>query len=213
MERFVFIAVLFLVMDGLCVAQSPKKAVTTGLCSAGLFSFPCPKGYEIRKAIGLDQPFVAFEPKHKFAVFAWSPRNGVKDEELIKEVLTQSFRLLFDLDYSELQTKSSDDFWNDEKWSRFEVSKFAKASLAKSRNLGLHYQYVVLSVKGKKVVAGYVYDAAPPRPAETWFQTWSGGGFGDASDGLQSLILAITKEKKPRSAPGGPPPPAKPKTN
>ena len=191
---------------GFVFFQAVGVPAQSGQCSVGDVSFACPKGYEIRNARGTSEPFLAFNPKHKFAVFGLASNGTGAGEELVKQALERSFKSLFNINYGELSTKKSDDFWSDEKWSKFEVSKFAKASLAKDANLGLHYQFILLKFKGNQIILGYVYDAAPPRPAETWYQTWSGGGFGDASSGLQDLILAITREKRPTSTPGGPPP-------
>jgi hypothetical protein len=213
MGRLIATALLLSVIGGAALAQArPGRA--PGGCRVGAFLFPCPKGYEIKSAVGSEQqPYIAYEPKHKFTVFAFTPKVLLPDEEVIKEALSRSFRFVFDVNYSDLECKKSDDFWDDnERWSRFEVSKFAKAAFIGDKNLGLHYQYILLKIRGKQVVAGYVYNAAPPHPAESWYQTWAGGGFGDASEGLQNLILAITKEKPPVVTPGGPPPAATSKT-
>lgn len=210
MQRILISALLFLGCFGTASAQSNPTTFAARLCIAGSFSFPCPAGYDIKNALGGVNPYLAIESQSRIAVFAFVPRKELSEDELIKEALTRSFQILFGTNYGELKTKDSKDFWGDDKWSEFEVSKFAKAAIDEKNNLAFHYQYAHLKIKDKHVIAGFVYDPATAQTPETWYKTWTGGGFGDASDALQELILSITKEKRSEFSPGGPPPVAAP---
>lgn len=202
-----FTLVLAILVCQLFVTAQTKAKVTAGTgCTVAIFTFKCPKGFAIKNSKAGSEPFMAFQPAKKIAVFAFSPEKKMKESEIIQFSLSKSFERFFGVNYDDLKVKDSKDFSEDDKWSRFESSKFAKVGFDEKRKLAFHFQYALLKFKNKEILAGFIYDPEPLDAAE-WFNDWLGGGFGDASDALQNLIVAITKEKRPEFSPGGPPPP------
>lgn len=216
MKRIAFLSFLFFAVSSTVGAQSSGEQVFAArLCAVSSFSFPCPAGYEIKNAIGSDAPYLAIETKNKITTFAYAPTTKLGEQELILESLSKVFAAS-EVSFDKLEKKNSSDFWGDDKWSKYEVSKFAQAALDGTNDKAYHFQYVHLVIEGKQILAGFIYD--PVRTGETataWFERWRGGGNGGATGALNSLILSITKEPR-RTVPGGPPPAAparKPNTN
>jgi hypothetical protein len=115
---------------------------------------------------------------------------------------------LYSTKLDDYRWKSSNDFNDDSKFSKYEVSKSALVGFNKNSGHVVHVQYARLFFKQKNVIAGFVYELKKGGTAEKAFNNWYGGGNGEASEGLQELITKITGEKKNTETPGGPPPPA-----
>jgi len=156
---------------------------------------------------------LAVEQKRQVLVFAFAPSQNLTESELVKETFVKVFLAVNRSDYLAFETKDSNDFWGDAKWSQYEMKKFAKAFLDSKKNRAFHTQYVHMNIKGNQVLAGFIYDPTVDETSEAWYSRWTGGGNGYATSALNSLISSLTKEG-PRTVPGGPPPPAKaaPKT-
>lgn len=207
---------LLLIVIGLSTAvfsQTKKPISKTGLpsatkssqCVSGGFSFVCPKDNKVINSGTDGQPFVAIDAKEKLGLFASELKEKAKDDSLIAKALDSAFQSLYSKKYSELEIRESPDFWGNDKYSRFEESKTAKAAFNSDRTEFLHIHWVIINFNGKRVLAGFANVIAKGDGAEEWFRSWMGGGSGGDEE-LQDLIISITKEKKPKLAPGGPPP-------
>jgi hypothetical protein len=157
--------------------------------------------------------FVAYSPAKKFGVFAFAPDRSESEQDLIDESLKSALQKLYSNRLEAYQWKDSSDFSDDSTWSKYEVSKSAKVGFNKNQRQTIHLQYVRLSYTQKDIIAGFIYELAKDSDAERTFNDWFGGGNGEASEGLQELIIKITGEKKNTETPGGPPPATMPKSN
>lgn len=189
---------------------SPQTKVKT--CHSNQISFPCPKGLQV-KSDTKTGVFVAYSPASKVGVFAFAPDKTLSESELSDEAMQAALQNLYSAKLAEYQWKASDDFYDDSKFSKYEVGKSALAGFNKNRGHVVHLQFVRLSFKQKDLIAGFIYEMENGVRAEELFNNWSGGGNGEASEALQELIVKITGEKKITETPGGPPPAAMPKNN
>lgn len=182
--------------------SAPAKGKT---CQTNQLSFPCPKGLQVKND-GKTGVFVAYSAADKFGVFAFAPDKTLSESDLSDEAMKAALLNIYSTKLEDYQWKASDDFYDDSKFSEYEVGKSALAGFNKTRGHVVHLQFVRLSFKRKDVIAGFVYELAGGIGAEKLFRDWSGGGSGPASNGLQELIVKITGEKKNTETPGGPPP-------
>ncbi len=178
-------------------------------CQIGSLNFTCPKNLQVKSVEDTKDLFIAIDSKNKIYVYAFSPDKQMSKKTLINESLEKVFKNIYSTDYKEYKIKDSDDFWGDSTWSKYEVSKFAKAGLNEKKQHALHFQYVQILFNKKQIVVGFVYEMATGSNARTEFNDWEGGGNGNATSNLQELIKSITGEKRKMLTPGGPPPPAK----
>ena len=117
----------------------------------------------------------------------------------------------FSRSHSTFEVKKSNDFWGSHKFSEYEVDRIAEVAFNAELKKALHYHVVSLDLGERKIIVGFVIEAASGDKSETWFKKWTGGGQMTATYGLQKLINSITGEsKKDHDAPGGPPPMAAP---
>ena len=197
-------------------AQVKKAKVSTltkeKICQSNRLSFPCPKDLQV-KSDGKTGVFVAYSAENKFGIFAFAPDKALSEKDLIDQSLQSALQSLYSTKSADYQWKASDDFYDDSKFSQYEVSKAAKVGFNKNRGHVVHLQYVRLSFKQKDIIAGFVYEMESDGDAEKEFNEWTGGGNSQASGSLQELVLKITGEKKTTETPGGPPPPGMAKNN
>lgn len=182
-------------------------------CHSNQLSFPCPKGLQVKSDGKINSVFVAYSSSGKFSVFAFAPDTTSAAQNSADESLMKALLNLYATKLEDYRWKDSDDFYDDSKFSEYEVRKSAKVGFNKNRRQTVHAQYVRLSYNRQDVIAGFIYELENGGRAEEVFNDWSGGGNGEASDGLQELIIKITGEKKSTETPGGPPPAAMPKNN
>lgn len=168
------LSVLACVAVGSAQTKAKSSAKSAG-CSVAGIAFKCPKGFEIKNSRDADAPFMAFQTAGRIAIFAFSPEEVMTEDEIIQFSLSKSFKRMFGSNFDELKVKDSNDFSDGDKWSKFEISKFAKVGLDEKRNTAFHFQYVRLKLKNKEVVAGFIYDSEASNAAD-WYSGWSGGG-------------------------------------
>jgi hypothetical protein len=197
-------------------AQVKKAKVSTRTkgktCQSNRLSFPCPKNLQV-KSDGKTGVFVAYSPAKKFGVFAFAPDKTLSEQDLADQALKSALQNLYSTKLADYEWKDSEDFYDKNTFSKYEAGKSAKAGFNKNRQHAVHLQYVRLAYKQKDIIAGFIYEMESGSAAEKFFNDWTGGGNGEASEGLHELIVKITGEKKNTETPGGPPPMAMPKSN
>ena len=206
MKLFRWVPILFLVCLVISVNgqnKSKKLASKTKACKSNSISFPCPKEFLVK---GTDNTFVAFNLRIRVGIYAFNPIGNLNEQTLIDEALKSALKNLYQTTYEDYEWKDSDDFSNNDSWSKYEAAKFAKIGFNKNKKQTVHLQLVKLSYKEKDILVGFVYELATGNKAELEFKKWMGGGNGEASDALQDLINKITGGKKTDETPGGPPP-------
>lgn len=178
-------------------------------CKVGAFDFICPENLMDLTKSEPGNLFVGFNSKKDIYVFAFSPDKELNKNDLIKKTLEGAFSKVFYNNYSDYKIKDSEDFWGNSTWSKYEKEKFAKVGFNGQNDHVVHFQYVLLSFKGKQIITGFLYELERGKDARQKFDDWVGGGNGDAGSSLNELITSITGEKGKGAIPGGPPPPAK----
>lgn len=185
-------------------SKSKKSLQQAKSCKTNNISFPCPKDFQIKTEA--KNTFVAFNSTDKIGLYAFSPSETLSEQDLISETLKNALQTIYLTDYKDYEWKDSDDFFNDSQYSEYESAKIAKAGFNKGKQQTIHLHLIRLSFKQKDLLVGFVYELSKGKTAQEMFNSWRGGGNGDASDNLQNLIAKITGEKKTEETPGGPPP-------
>lgn len=189
--------------------SKPQTAKNAAQCKSNKIAFSCPENFQIKNNGKLDNVYAAYNSEQETGLFVFSSVSELSEQNIIEETLKSALQSLYSTDYKDYQWKDSDDYNEDDSWSKHEVSKFAKVGFNKKYNHTVHIQLVRLFIEKKDILAGFVYELEKGSDSERQFKKWLGGGNGNASDSLQELVINITGEKKDKySTPGGPPPPA-----
>ncbi|HEX9961521.1 MAG TPA: hypothetical protein VGB00_11345, partial [Pyrinomonadaceae bacterium] len=139
--KLFFLTISLLMLDCFCAAvnaqgKKPKASVQTKgkTCQSNQFSFPCPKSLQLKSDGKTNEGvFVAYSAANKFAVFAFAPDETLNEGNLTGVALKNALQNLYSTKLEDYLWKDSNDFTGDSAFSRYEVSKFAKAGFNKNR--------------------------------------------------------------------------------
>ena len=202
MRRCEFVLSILLVLSG-AVVSFGQGGLKNKSCNVGSVSFTCPQASRILDNGKDGSVFVA--SRSGIGLFAMPLKENSTADEALPIALDSSLRKLYSAGYSDYQGKNSDDFWGNDKFSKYEESKSGIVLFNPTLKQFLHIHYVVLAFSGERILTGFTDVWAKGNAAADSFNEWNGGG--GAGDGeLQDLIISITKENKPKEVPGGPPP-------
>ena len=171
-------------------------------CKVGSVSFICLRASRILNDGRDGSVFIA--NRSGIGLFAMPLNNSTADEAL-PVALDSTLRRLYSAGYSDYQSKLSDDFSGNDKYSGYEESKSGIVLFNPTLKQFLHIHYVVLALGDKRIIVGFTDVWAKGPEAAASFNEWKGGG-GAGDPELQDLIVSITREERRNETPGGPPP-------
>jgi hypothetical protein len=177
-------------------------------CKVGSISFTCPESSKILNNGKDGSAFIAV--RSGIGLFAMQMKESSTVHDALPVALDSSLRKLYSAGYSDYKAKDSDDFWGNDKYSKYEESKAGIVLFNPKLRQILHIHYLVLDFNGNRIITGFTDVWAKGTEAEASFNEWRGGG-GAGDEELQDLILLMTGEKRPELTPGGPPPAMAPK--
>jgi hypothetical protein len=197
-----FVFSFLLILTGTVISFGQGQSLSKS-CKVGSDLFVCPKASRILSDGRDGSVFVA--NRSGIGLFAMQLKENSTADEALPLALDSSLRKLYSARYADYQAKNSDDFWGNNKYSKFEESKSGIVLFNPTLRQFLHVHFVVLAFDGKRVLTGFTDLWAKGAEAAASFNEWQGGG-GAGDEELQDLILSITKEGRPKEVPGGPPP-------
>jgi hypothetical protein len=208
--RISICGIIVLVSCTFATFSQPAKRQANLKCSTNRVSFVCPD-WQFKTAKATDLPFTAYDEQSKTTIFAFAPKTPIKNPDTLRNIASKVVYAVFGKDLAAFDVKQSNDFWGNDKFSKYEKSRLAEVGFCADLEKSIHYHVVNLMKNGQMIIVGFVYEAESGATAKEWFSKWNGGGMMTATYGLQELINSITGEKKKDyEAPGGPPPMAAP---
>ena len=187
------LTITLLVLSGFAVASAQGNQT---VCATRSFTFRCPVDSTPLLSGGADGLFVAKGvPPSEIGIFALEIVDGPADEKALNDLLDRAFLLLYKRKVTDFQFKESKEsrHVSDWRYSSFEEIRYQKVALDAVRNEMLHLHVVVISVEGKRIMAGFVRTFLKGNIAKAHFEGWTMGS-GSGPSELRTLLHSITKE-------------------
>lgn len=167
------------------------------ICQTRSSTFYCPSNSTTLSSGSSDGLFVTKgDPPQEIGLFALEIADASADEKSLNELLDRVFQSLYSRRLTEFQFKESKEGRHvaDWRYSKFEEIRYQKVAFDAARSEMLHLHVVVISVDGKRIMAGYVRTMFKGSEAKVFFEGWTMGS-GSGPSELRTLINSITREE------------------
>jgi len=191
MREILTITLLLVCSFAAASAQSNKP-----ICSTRSFTFRCPVDSTVLLSGSADGLFVAKGASPtEIGIFALDIVDGPADEKALNDLLDRAFLLLYARKVTDFQFKESKESRHvpDWRYSSFEEIRYQKVAFDAVQNEMLHLHVVVISIEGKRVMAGFVRTFLKGDIAKAHFEGWTMGS-GSGPSELRTLLHSITQE-------------------
>ena len=188
------ILAIALLLVGVVVAASGQSKPP--VCSTRSFTFRCPVDSTVLLSGKDDGLFVSRgDTPQEIGIFALEIGDGPADEKALNDLLDRAFQLLYSRKVTDFQFKESKESRHvpDWRYSSFEELRYQKVAFDAVRNEMLHLHVVVISVEGKRIMAGFVRTFLKGNVAKAHFEGWTMGS-GSGPSELRTLLHSVTKE-------------------